>query len=169
MQAFVLHWLGRPLFCECGTIHFWVNEVDSRETSQQIADWYTFSHVVHGFLLYGLLFLAARKLPKGVRLIFAVLFESGWEMIENSRFIIDRYRQSALANGYVGDSILNSLSDSLSMILGFAIAGAGPISLTVAMGLIAEVVCAVVIRDNLTLNIINLIHPFEFISRWQKG
>src|SRR6185503_6156731 len=127
--------------------------------SQQITDWYTFSHIIHGFLLYGLLFLAAKKLPKGVRLIFAAVFESGWEMIENSRFIIDRYRQQALANGYVGDSILNSLSDSISMILGFAIAGSAPVWTTVGMGVLAEIVCAIVIRDNLTLNIINLIHP----------
>src|SRR4051812_48377821 len=112
IQALVLHWQGRLWLCACGAIRFWVGDVNSAENSQQITDWYTFSHIEHGFLFYALLWLVARRLSLLNRLVIAVGFEAAWEILENSPMIIDRYRQTALANGYVGDTVLNSLSDT---------------------------------------------------------
>src|SRR6476619_8126708 len=122
VQAVVLHLLGRVWICTCGTIRLWVGDMHSSELSQQILDWYTPSHVVHGILFYGLLHLLLPRAPVLVRLLIAAGSEGAWEIAENSPWVIDAYRKQALAAGYTGDSILNSLSDNLSMMTGFALA-----------------------------------------------
>jgi hypothetical protein len=169
LQAAVLRWMGQPFICTCGAVRLWVSDVASRENSQQFTDWYTFTHILHGMLFYAALNKFARRLPWAARLTLAVLIESAWEITENTPFVIDRYRQSALANGYVGDSVLNSVSDTVAMMIGFLFAAWSPVWLAAGLGLAIEVVLALAIRDNLTLNIIQLLHPFEFISRWQAG
>jgi hypothetical protein len=168
-QALVLRAFGQPLMCTCGVVRLWAGDVASPENSQQIADWYTLSHVIHGFLFYALLRLALPRASLGARLALALGLEAGWEILENTPLIIDHYRQTALALGYVGDSVLNSVSDTLAATFGFALARKLPVAATIVVALALELVAGVMIRDNLTLNIIQLIHPTAAVSRWQSG
>ena len=169
LQAVLVHAEGHPLTCTCGTIRFWVGDISSQENSQQLTDWYTFSHIIHGFGFYLLLWLIAPRTPVGLRLALAVGLEATWEVMENSEFIINRYRQSALAQGYFGDSVVNSISDTLAALLGFVLASRLPVWLIVALAIAMEVFTGYMIRDNLTLNIIQLIYPSDVISRWQAA
>jgi hypothetical protein len=169
LQALVLFAMGQPPICTCGTIKLWNGLVSSPENSQQLTDWYTYTHVIHGFGLYFLLWLIAPRMPIGLRFVLAVGLEAGWEIIENTPFIIDRYRQSALAQGYVGDSIVNSVFDTLAGAFGFALARLLPVWSTVVLMIALELFVGFMIHDNLTLNIIQLIHPSVAISDWQTA
>ncbi|MFO1091198.1 MAG: DUF2585 domain-containing protein [Hyphomicrobiales bacterium] len=165
--AAILLWMGRVPFCRCGKITLWSNEVYSEESSQQFADWYTPSHIVHGFVFYFLLWLVARRLPQGARFVIAVLIECGWEMLENSDAVIERYRSVTISLNYFGDSVFNSVGDILAMMTGYLLAMTLPVAASVAIVVFLEVFCAWMIRDNLTLNIIMLTHPVEAIRQWQ--
>ncbi len=169
VQAVVLSLLGQPPICRCGYVTLWVGNVLSPENSQQLSDWYSFTHIVHGILLYLGLWYLFPDMSIKKRLIIALSIEVGWEIIENTHWIIDAYRQQALSQGYTGDAIVNSLSDSCFMLLGFALSRKLPVSATVMLAISLEIILGFVIRDNLTLNIINFIHPFTFIQRWQSG
>jgi hypothetical protein len=166
-QALILWYFGQPFFCECGVVKVWEGSVSSAGNSQQFADWYTFSHIIHGLLFFGLLSLFARRIPLSYRLVIALGVEVAWEVFENTPWLINHYRQQALAAGYAGDSIFNSVSDSLAMMLGFVMAWRFPVWASVAFIVAAEIGVAYMIRDGLALNIINLIYPFEFIRVWQ--
>jgi hypothetical protein len=161
--------MGRVPWCKCGYVKLWHGVVNSSENSQHITDWYTFSHIIHGIGFYWLLWLTVRRQPASTRLVIAVLLEATWEVFENTPFVINRYRAATISLDYYGDSIINSMSDILSMIGGFWIANRIPVWFSIALVLVLEAMCAIVIRDNLTLNIIMLIHPFEVIKRWQMG
>ena len=169
VQALVLHGMGRVWLCSCGTIRLWVGDIRSDEMSQQVTDWYTFSHIVHGILFYGLLRLLLPRLPVLSRLAIAVGIEATWEIAENTPWVIEAYRQQALARGYVGDSILNSLSDTLSMMTGFALASLLSWRVTLALAVAMEVVVGYLVHDNLTLNVLNFIHRFPAIEAWQSA
>ena len=162
-------WLGRSMLGPDGKFGCWEGNIWSSENSQRFADPYSFSHLVHGMLFYGALWLVARKLPAHRRLLLAVCLEAGWEILENSPLIINRYRAATIALGYDGDSVLNSMSDILMMITGFLYARAVKPWLTVVTILAMEIGCALSIRDNLTLNIIMLVHPVDAIKHWQMA
>lgn len=169
LQASILVFMGQPLISASGTIAFWNGVVLSAENSQQITDWYTFSHVLHGFLFY---FVLARLWPgalPGMRLVAAIGLEVVWECFENTPWLIEHYRQQALAMGYSGDSVINSLADTAAAGIGFVAAWRLPVVVTILIGVGFEVLLAVSIRDGLSLNIINLIYPFEFIRAWQTS
>ena len=167
--------MGRVPICSCGTVKLWWGVVASAENSQHIADWYSFSHVIHGLLFYFFAHLLWQRWklfggrPASWALPIAVAFEGGWELLENSPLIIDRYRAVTMSFGYSGDSVLNSLSDIGFMALGFWIASKLPWQVSVIMALAFELFTLVMIRDNLTLNILMLVWPLEAVRQWQAG
>jgi len=168
VQATILHLMGRVWICTCGTVRLWVGDMWSPELSQQLFDWYTASHIVHGILFYGLLHLLLPRVPVPLRLALAAGLEASWEIAENSPAVIEAYRKQALAAGYTGDSILNSLSDTVSMMTGFALARFLPWKGTVALVLALEIGAAALVHDNLTLNVLNFVHRFPAIEAWQS-
>jgi len=160
--------MGRHPICTCGTVDLWVGLRDSPKTSQMLADWYSLSHIVHGLLFYFLLWLVFRHWPVQWRFLGALLIESAWEVIENTPFVIDRYRETTAAIGYSGDSVVNSMSDILMMAIGFLAARKLPVRAAIVLVLVLEVVPLFVIRDNLTLNIWNLLAPNPAVQAWQS-
>jgi hypothetical protein len=170
----ILLGMHRPPICPCGTIRLWQGVVESAENSQQISDWYSFSHVIHGFLFYGAAHVLWRKFgltglsPKWA-LALAVLTEGAWEILENSPIIIDRYRAVTASWGYSGDSVLNSAADMGFMALGFVFASRVPLMLTVITAIAFELFTLAMIRDNLTLNVLMLATPIEAVREWQAG
>ncbi|MFA5987587.1 MAG: DUF2585 domain-containing protein [Candidatus Paceibacterota bacterium] len=165
-----LLWLeGQPAICACDYVKFWEGEVLSIGNSQHVTDWYTFSHVIHGFFFYFIAWLLFPRLSFAQRFLLAVGLEAGWEVIENTPWVINHYREQALAQGYFGDSILNSIVDTLAMIFGFFLAWRLPAKLTVVLAIVLEVFTGYFIHDGLALNVLNFLHQFDFIREWQGG
>jgi hypothetical protein len=161
--------MGRSPLGPDGKFGLWEGSIWSGECSQRLADPYSFSHVGHGILFFALFWAIAPKTAVRYRFLAAVLLEAGWELLENSPIIIHRYRETTIALGYAGDSVLNSLSDLMMMSLGFLLAFRVRPWISVAVLLAMEIGCALWIRDNLTLNIIMLIHPISAIKAWQMA
>ena len=169
LAAAILLAMGRHPICTCGSIDLWVGGRDSPRTSQMLADWYSLSHIVHGLIFYAALWLIFRRWPVARRFLVALIVEAGWEVIENTPMVIDRYRETTAALGYTGDSVLNSMSDIAMMCVGFLAARRLPLWASVLLLLALEVIPLFVIRDNLALNIWNLLAPNAQVAAWQAG
>lgn len=165
----ILFAMGRPPICACGEVKLLHLVVQSAENSQHIADWYTPSHIIHGFIFFGLGRLLLKRWPLGLALCAAILVEGAWEILENSPIIIDRYREVTISWGYAGDSIVNSVADLGWMIFGFFLASRLPWKVTLALALLFEVFTAWMIRDNLILNVLMLVAPIEAVKDWQAA
>lgn len=171
--AIALYVMGRVPICKCGYVKFWHGVVQSSENSQHLLDWYTLSHIVHGFLFY----FAAWAIAKWQRwrlsfvwaLVAAVSIETAWEIFENTEFVINRYREATISLDYFGDSIVNSLTDIIAMIAGFLLGRIVPVGVSILAVFGLEIFAAYIIRDNLLLNIVMLVYPLEFIKAWQGG
>ena len=168
LQALALWAMGRTPICSCGSVRLWHGAVHSSENSQHLLDWYSFTHVIHGFVFYFLLWLLLPRAPVVLRLVLAVAIESAWEVLENSNWIIDRYRAGTISFDYYGDSIVNSIMDNVAMILGFVLAFLLPTWSVVALAVVTEIALAVLIHDNFTLNILMVLHPIDAIKAWQE-
>jgi len=165
----ILNWQGRVVWCQIGDYSPWSWDIWSPHTSQHIIDPYSFTHVFHGVIEFWLIGLIFRKVPMAWRLLIAVLIESSWEILENSTFIIQRYRESTISLDYFGDSIINSIADILSCAVGFVIAYKLRFWRSLALFIITEIILILAIRDSLIVNIIMLVYPIEAIKQWQIG
>jgi hypothetical protein len=162
--------MGRVPVSKSGRLMLWNGNVTSSENSQQVTDWYSFSHVIHGIAFYAALRLLGRgRWPPGLCLVLAVGVEAAWEVFENTPFTIERYRKATIALDYYGDSVLNSMCDILCCVAGFILAAKLPWWGSLAVVVANELFVGLMIRDNLTLNIIMLVKPIEAIKRWQSG
>ena len=165
----VLFALGRSPICTCGTIKLWHGVATSAENSQHIFDWYTASHVIHGILLYAVLSVLFPKVPVMQRFLLALGIEVAWEILENTPLVIERYRSGTISLGYQGDSIVNSVSDTIAMATGFILAAWLPVAVSILLVVALELVVGYFIRDNLTLNILMLLYPLDGIREWQSA
>ncbi len=167
--AAVLLLMGREPICKCGDVKLWHGAVFSSENSQHMADWYTPSHIIHGFIFYGLAWLAFRNRSLAFHLALSTLVEGAWEIVENTDAVIQHYREATISLDYYGDSVLNSICDILAMMVGFFFARSAPVWITVALAISFELFTGYMIRDNLTLNVIMLLNPLDSIKAWQAG
>ncbi|HEY6119763.1 MAG TPA: DUF2585 family protein [Pyrinomonadaceae bacterium] len=167
--ALQLHHQGRIWFCDCGHFLFWSGQAWSPETSQQLLDPYSFTHILHGMLFCGILAWVIPKLAVRWRFFLAILIEALWEMLENTNAIIERYREATAALGYQGDTVINSLGDVLACALGFWLANALGLRRSAITFVLVEAVLLLSIRDSLILNIVMLIYPSHALKIWQGG
>jgi len=167
IATILLAW-GQPLICTCGNVKLWVGSIWSSENSQQIADWYTLSHFVHGLIIFPLGRLIFPKISFKSLCAVAILTGTGWEIIEHTDFVLDQFRATTINQGYIGDSVLNAVSDYCFMLAGFFLASKLPSYVTLLLILVLELTAALLARDSLILETIMLVYPIEAIETWQQ-
>jgi hypothetical protein len=167
VTVYELHGQGRLWVCSCGTVRPWTGDIWSSENSQQFLDPYSFTHLLHGFIFCGLLAWIIPRLSVPSRLCLALSFEALWEIVENTNYMIERYRGVTAAIGYQGDTVLNSLGDIICFGVGFLLARRLGLRRSLAVFAITEIVLVIWIRDSLLLNVIMLIYPIQAIKIWQ--
>jgi len=167
--AIVEFWMGRKLWGTSGVAGLWSGDIWSSHNSQFLFDPYTFTHITHGVLLYGLLSLGGKRFPVSTRLLLAVGLETGWEVLENTNMVIERYRTETISLNYYGDSIVNSMGDILACLIGFTLASRIPRRVSILGTVALEILLVLWTRDNLALNLVMLIHPSRAIRIWQLG
>lgn len=165
--ALVLWAMGQPWVCDCGHVALWSGNIVSSENSQQVADPYSFTHIIHGVLFFWALLPLARWLTTSWRLVIATVVEVAWEITENTDWVINRYREATISLDYFGDSVLNSSFDAAFCVVGFLIAARLPTRVTLVGVVAIEAVLALTIRDSLLLNIVMLLFPIDAIREWQ--
>ena len=158
---------GRMFLCACGQFAVWVSDWCSSNTSQQLLDPYSLTHLLHGFLFFWLIALAFRRMPRGWQVLLALLLESAWEVFENTSFVINKYRTETAALGYQGDTIVNSLGDLACALIGFLIARQLGVRRSLIVFVLVEVVLILWIHDSLLLQILMLVRPIEAVKLWQ--
>jgi hypothetical protein len=160
---------GRAWFCACGRLLVWTGEAWGSDTSQHLFDPYSFTHVLHGVAFCGLLSLIAPRLAPAWRLCLAVAAEAAWEVVENTAFVVNRYREATAALGYEGDTVVNSLGDIAACAAGFVVARRLGLWRSVALFLLVEAALLIFIRDSLLLNVLMLLYPLDSVRAWQAG
>jgi uncharacterized protein DUF2585 len=166
-MAFTLRFEGRLLICSCNRFLIWVGNICSSNNSQQLFDPYSFTHVLHGFLLFWIISLLFRRVAPEWQISLALICEAAWEIFENTPFVINRYRTETAALGYAGDTVVNSLGDLLCAFVGILIARQLGYRRSVILFLVIEVILLFTIRDSLLLEILMLIRPIAVIKHWQ--
>ena len=166
LQAGLLLWMGQPATNPDGAGGIWGA---GASTSHQLFDWYTGSHIVHGFLFYWLTWPGLPRWSVDRRGLVAMLVDAAWEVVENTPWVIDRYRDVTVSGDYVGDTVLNSVFDLWAMLVGFWLAAKLPVWLTVALAIAFELGALIAIRDNLALNVLMLLWPVDAIRGWLAG
>ena len=166
-MAFVLWFEGRLLICSCNRIHLWVSDICSSNNSQQFLDPYSFTHILHGFLLFWIISLLFRRLPLEWQISLALVCEAAWEAFENTPYVINRYRTATAALGYQGDTVLNSLGDLTCAFIGILIARQLGYRRSFIVFVVVEVILIFTIHDSLLLEILMLVRPIAAIRHWQ--
>lgn len=136
---------------------------NSQSTSQAFLDPYSLSHLLHGVIFYWMF----HSLDPTSNFLASFSLECAWEIVENSSWIINRYRANTASLDYHGDSILNVTGDLASMVVGWVLAHR--FSIAGSVGLVAGIEMAMLLayRDNLTLNVLMLLYPIDAIKEWQ--
>lgn len=168
-MAIILYLMGQPLWCKCGGLSPWSWDIWSSHNSQHLVDPYFFTHVLHGVVLCGLLYWLPRRVSEPSRFLTAVILEAGWEILENSPTIIERYRAATISKDYFGDSIMNSAGDLIACIVGYLLARRLGFRNSIVFFLLTELILLLTIRDSLLLNVLMLVWPVEAIKWWQMG
>jgi len=168
-MAIILYLMGQPLWCKCGGLSPWSWDIWSSHNSQHLVDPYFFTHVLHGVVLCGLLYWLPRSVSESSRFLTAVVLEAGWEILENSPTIIERYRAATISKDYFGDSIMNSAGDLIACIVGYLLARRLGFRNSIVFFLLTELILLLTIRDSLLLNVLMLVWPVEAIKWWQMG
>jgi hypothetical protein len=169
IAALQLRRQGRLWLCDCGRVLVWASDAWGADNSQHLFDPYSFTHVLHGFIFCGVLAWVLSRVSWQWRLALAVSIEALWEVVENSAFVIGRYREATLALGYQGDTIINSTGDIFACALGFLLARRLGLRRTLVAFAVTELVLLFWIRDSLLLNVLMLLYPLDAIKDWQMN